>query len=65
MTEDMQREMARQLIWAFALFVLFIVFLFVWDAYRARGCSSDGYLMSYGEPVYRDGKPVKCVRMPL
>lgn len=61
MTEDIR----RQLVWATVVFVLFIVFLFVWDAYRARGCSSDGYLLAYGEPVYRDGKPVKCVRMPL
>lgn len=61
----MQRAMARQLIWSTVVFVLFILFLFLWDTYHASGCSADGYLLAYGEPVYHNGKPVKCVRMPL
>lgn len=30
-----------------------------------RECSSDGYVLSYGQPVYYQGVPVRCKRLPL
>lgn len=63
MTEYMRERMARQMLFAFLAFMLFIGFLAFYQEYVAqRKCSADGYFVP---PIYQNGLPVRCKRLPL